>query len=131
MELRNDNGPDPRRRVSMARAAQSGVEQVAENISEARARRETQVREALERVSRVREAHATRVAHEQMETREVADKIELSETGRLFAGETEEAARASAERAEKVETLREAFEGGSLNTDERIEEAAHKLLGGE
>lgn len=82
---------------------------------------------------RVESARAT--ATEQM--RELADKnragqtrssdtIELSATARLFQSGPLDPARTSL-----VDSLKAAYESGNLNTTERIERAAHNLLGGE
>lgn len=56
------------------------------------------------------------------------DRVELSPTARLFAGDGPESDEA---RASLVESLTAAYQDGTLNTRERIERAASRLLGGE
>lgn len=80
-------------------------------------------------VERVRDARADRL--DQAETlrdsvREAKDSLELSSASRLFGAEAP-----TAERAALIESLKVAYESGNLNTTERMERAAHRLLGGE
>ncbi len=63
-----------------------------------------------------------------------SDRLELSERSRRLAAEGSDAgARASSAeeaRRERVRELKAAYEAGDLNTPERIEQSARRLLGG-
>ena len=63
------------------------------------------------------------------------DRIELSQEGQALAASTakdtakaDEARRAEQAHQEKVQELRKQYEAGKLNTRERVEKAAHKML---
>lgn len=58
-----------------------------------------------------------------------ADRVEFSERARLLAAASDDGVR-SDERQARVEELRSAHESGSLNTPERIDRAAAKMLSG-
>jgi hypothetical protein len=60
-----------------------------------------------------------------------ADRIELSEQARTLAARDTEARTVEAERRERIEELRAAHRDGKLNTPERVERAAERLLGAE
>jgi len=60
---------------------------------------------------------------------EARDRIEVSETARRVADRVQTADRADERRrAERVRDLERAHERGELNTDERVERAAARLL---
>lgn len=125
MELSNNRPPDPER--SLAEARRAG----AESVDRAGEARDGALRDAMERLSRTREAQAAHLrdlARADEERRAaLRDRLDLSDTARRFAsvaiaGGTEE------DRAELVRSLKNAYENGDLATRERIVRAAERLL---
>ena len=60
-----------------------------------------------------------------------ADRIELSEEARTLAARDTEVRNVEEARRAHVENLRAAYRDGQLNTPERVERAAERLLGAE
>ena len=93
------------------------------------------INEGGKQVERAREASARKVsdqveqvrsARDNTQQRISTDRIDLSATARSFGGE-----QTAAQRAERVAELKELALNGKLNTPERAEESAAKILGGE
>lgn len=109
-----DIRPNPQR--SNAReTARERIEEHAEGLARSRAA----TRAAAERI-----AQARRDAVEASASRSSRDEIDLSPTARLLGAAEGE------DRSALVAELKAAYENGSLNTPERIREAAERLLGG-
>ena len=135
MELRNhDRSLDPGRLAGAARTARQGMEKAVEEAIRTHSSREGELRAAQARIERARAAHVAQLQElrEQSEARrsQLQDRIELSETGRLFAREQVEEPGEEA-RADLVASLKAAYGQGDLNSRERIERAAQRLLAGE
>lgn len=81
--------------------------------------KETEERRAAEAEKRVRERFS------QVDR----DRVDVSAAAKLLARSEARRAEAEAERQERVAELREAHESGTLNTPERVESAAAKMLG--
>lgn len=117
MELRNTGAPQgPDRGHEAAKSGPKGMEKITESLAEARASVPETVRDSEEALRR--SAILTRAAHD--------DRIDLSEVAQLFTADDAEAAAA---RAALVDELRGAYQNGTLNSGERIEKAAQRLLG--
>lgn len=100
-------------RVRDARAALA-------RLSEVRAQRLEAARDARERAR----SEAARAA-----ARSQGDELEISDRGRILAGEHRPAASSEEARAERVAELKERFQAGGVTTPEAIERAATRLLG--
>ena len=88
-------------------------------------------RESIEEASEARRAEETRAKEEALRSRQnPKDAVELSRSAQHLAAaeEVEAQAEHSPERAELVEELRKQYEAKSLNTAERIEDAAEAML---
>ena len=60
-----------------------------------------------------------------------ADRVDFSSRAQLLASESEAStSEKDSARAERIEELRVAFEAGTLNSDERVDQAAQKMLAG-
>ncbi len=116
MELHNnriDNDRTGRRDLERSPTPRAGdMESSVDHVSDSRAVRQEQVKELTEQA----QGHRTRVT----------DSLDLSAAARLFTGEARDS-----DRAALVQSLRSSYEGGNLNTRERMERAAHNLLAGE
>lgn len=132
MELRkHDRTLDTNRLAGAARSAQKGIEKAVDEAIRTRSSREGELRAAQARIERARDAHVAQLQElrDQSETRraQYQDRLELSEAGRLFAqGQGEEPEEES--RAELVASMKVAYQQGDLNSRERIERAAERLL---
>jgi anti-sigma28 factor (negative regulator of flagellin synthesis) len=115
MELRPDND----RRFARPEKAQQGLEQHAQNLAESKARARTAMRRTAQAKSQTAEAmrNLHRKAH--------GDTVDLSSTARAF---TEQVTSDDGARAELVASLKVAYSNGTLNTPERVERAAEKLM---
>lgn len=103
-----------------------GRKRISEGGKQVDRAREASAREAADQVERVRTSRTT------SEQRISADRIELSASALSFEGEQVESTReTAAERAERVAELKELALNGKLNTPERAQESAAKILGGE
>lgn len=115
MELHNHRiQEDPQRRLDPQPAQplrEEGLEATIDRVTAAREARQEQLQGLAER---------TRARRERL-----TDSLDLSAAARVFGGEDADATRASL-----IESLRAAYESGDLNTHERIQRAAHHLLGG-
>lgn len=117
MELRNTNGPPgPERHPGPARMAPKGMEEIGEAIADVK--QNTRARLESSQAAAKRSEALTRAVH--------SDSLDLSEVARLFAADNVQAQQA---RQELVNELREAYQNGTLNTQERMETAARRLLG--
>ncbi|MFT7679002.1 MAG: anti-sigma28 factor (negative regulator of flagellin synthesis) [Planctomycetota bacterium] len=117
MELRNTQGlPGPERRPDPAKMAPKGMEDIGEAIADVKQNTSAQIEST--QASARRSNALTRAAH--------SDSLDLSEVARLFASDDVEA---QAARQELVSELRDAYQNGTLNTQERMETAARRLLG--
>jgi len=134
MELRNDNRPfESTHPMPLARSARQGMEKLLDEAERSRNVRESALQAAHERIARAREAHAAQLQdlrHKSEARRaDVQDRIEISDTARLFVmGEHEGD---DEQRAKLVDTLKAAYRSGNLNTEERVQRAADRLLDGE
>ena len=94
------------------------------------ASRASAMRAAIERITRARAAQQEQVQEMTERTRaraaRLSDSLELSAAGLRITERDDDASRAA-----RVDTLRTAYENGTLNTRERVERAARALLGGE
>ena len=91
-----------------------------EDHAEGLARSRAATRAAAERIAQARRD----AAEASSASRSSRDQIDLSPTARLLGAAGEE------DRSALVAELKAAYENGSLNTPERIREAAERLLGG-
>jgi len=122
MELRPDNhdrfkASDQPGKKSM----QQGLQDHSDAMAETKARARTAMRRAAQAKSSAAEDMVSlrRKAH--------SDTIDLSETARAF---TQTVLDSDDARTELVQQLKTAYQNGTLNTPERIEQAAGKLIGG-
>lgn len=113
-ETRREVAQDNRDRVRGAR------EELA-RLSEVRAQRMRAVREAFD------DAHVEAARRVQSSR---GDQVEISDRGRILAGDHGEEP-AAVDRAARLAELADRFERGQVNTPEAIERAATRLLGGE
>lgn len=136
MELRNDNRPlDPKRPISLAKSARKGMEKRLDQADRSRDLRETELRAAQERIARAREAHVAQLQdlRDRSESLrgQIQDRIDLSETARALVQGNVHEDEAPVERAELIDSLKAAYQSGNLNTEERVQRAAARLLGAE
>lgn len=116
MELRNTTGlPSPERLPDPAKMAPKGMEEIGAAIADVK--QNTRARLESSQAATQRSDALTRAAH--------SDSLDLSDVARLFAADDVEAQVA---RQELVGELREAYQNGTLNTQERMETAARRLL---
>lgn len=114
------NQPDrPERRLpqDLSQQKRESVARAADQVQNARQSASASAEQTIDRVKNARQRIATG-----------ADRIEISAGAARAEGIDRESA---AERAERVERLRELSQSGELNTPERVERAAIRLLGGE
>ena len=134
MELRNDNRPfESNHPIPLARSARQGMEKLLDEAERSRHVRESALQAAHERIERAREAHAAQFqdlrSKGEARRADVQDRIEISDTARLFVmGDHEGDDEA---RARLIDSLKAAYRTGNLNTEERVQRAAGRLLGGE
>ncbi len=132
MELHSNRPTDhPSRRIDLARLSRQVMERAVEGMDLAQEARASEVRAVIERIDRARAGHEAQIEHltdaRRAHEERIADSLEVSQTARLFV----EGAAEEPDRAAVIESLRAAYQSGSLNSRERIENAAEKLLGGE
>ena len=103
------------------KSMQQGLQDHSEAMSETKARARTAMRRAAQAKSQAAEEMVSlrRKAH--------SDTIDLSETARAFTNDVMDSDQA---RTELVQQLKTAYQNGTLNTPERVEQAAAKLIGG-
>ncbi len=122
MELRPDNH-DRFKTPGQAgqKSTQQGLQDHSDAMSETKARARTAMRRAAQAKSNAAEemVFLRRKAH--------GDTIDLSETARAF---TETVLDDDQARTELVQQLKTAYQNGTLNTPERIDQAAGKLISG-
>jgi len=105
-------------------SARERYEQGQERLTEAARARVARAREILEGLPEVRQEALREARGDATDERQGGDVLELS------AGATRDVEALDLEREKRVEALREAFLEGSLNSPERIEQAAARMLGG-
>lgn len=120
-------------RLAIARRDASRVRQARETLHELSQRRQEILRssreEAVRRVELAQQSRGDLEASRTRSSERGRDTLEISDEARVAA----EAAQAGSEtdRSERVVDLRRAYQAGELNTPERIERAATRLLGAE
>jgi anti-sigma28 factor (negative regulator of flagellin synthesis) len=122
MNISHQSPQGPDRPNSPRDLGREGRKRINEGGKQVDRAREASAREAADQVERVRSSRTN--AQKRIST----DRIDLSATARSFGGEQVETA---AQRAERVEELKQLSLRGKLNTPERAEESAAKILGSE
>lgn len=118
MELRNDQS-----RRYQARSAQPGPERIRADIASAKEASEAHLRATVDRVGEASRQEGARLRSSGAGER---DSIQFSRLAQQVA----ENDALEAERRNKISELRQAHQEGRVNTRERVERSAERMLGG-
>lgn len=118
MELRNDQS-----RRYQARSAQPGPERIRAEMASAKEASEAHLRATVERVGEATRREAVRLRSSDAGA---SDSVQFSRLAQQVA----ENDALESERRDKISELRQAYQEGRINTRERVELSAERLLGG-